>query len=136
MLFSLDNLFQSAFEFTGPCCYGRNNGLSQPSISYQSCAYYLLPASHQLCELVRSGVGIIVPVSQLRSQRTRRVCECSEGIMKPELDPQTRSLVPFPAQLYHAAPAHVTRLPLHPAPGGPSSSAQSWTLGCRSPWPC
>lgn len=52
----------------------------------------LFSVSHQLCELVRSGIGIIVPVSQLRSQRARRICKCSEDIMKPT----PPSAVPLP----------------------------------------
>lgn len=88
------------------------------------------------CELVRSGTGFIVPVSQLRSQRTRRICKRSEDRMKAILEPQSPSPVPFPTPLCRGASAQVIRLLVLPALGGPSSTTQSRTLGFRSPWPC
>ena len=113
MLFGLDDLFQLAFELTDPCCYGRNNGLSQPSTSYQSTIYYLFSVSHYLCGLVRSGIGIIVPISQLRSQKTRRVWECAEDTMKPGLGVQSSIPAPFPAALcLRAVPLRSASCPL------------------------
>lgn len=84
------------------------------------------------CELVRSGIGIIVPVSQLRSQRTRRICKCSEDRMKAILDPQSPSPVPFPTPLCHGASAQVIRLLVLPALGGPSSTGP-WGSGLPGP---
>lgn len=132
-LFILDNLFESAFELTDPCCYGRNN-----------CLHNLLHPTKA------ESVASFQPPSALWTGQVRDLTSLSpfhswghkaEGLwmLRGHTEAWIRAPVPQPSALPTpfslCAPAHVIRLLVLPAPGGLTTITWNWALEFRSPLP-